>query len=127
MSEIFNEIKEGLEQAIAYEKCELADVNVHSRPEKRRDRNYRRAKALQKKKRLLKIVNLKGYNPARGYVDWGMETGQWKPVGNHIKYPKNSNKQRFYKRYTKRIVRRNELPRKGNGYRKCFDYWWALD
>ena len=127
MSEIFNEIKEGLKQAIAYAKGDLADVNGQLKPEKRRDRNYRRAKALHKKKRLLKILNLKGYNPARGYVDWALADGQWKPVGNHIKYPKNSNKQRFYKRYTKRIVRRNELPRKGNGYRKCFDYWWALD
>ena len=91
-----------------------------------RDRNYRRATAHSKKKRLMKIISTGGYNPARGYVDWGMENGQWKPVGKHIKYPKNSQRQRFYKRYSNRAVRRNELGQKGNGYRKHFDYWWVL-
>ena len=94
---------------------------------KTRDRNYRRAMARHKKKRLMKIINTGRYNPARGYVDWGMVDGQWKPIGNHIKYPKNSNMQRLYKRHSNRVVRRNELGEKGNGYRKHFDYRWTLD
>ena len=88
---------------------------------KNRDRSYRRAKTLHKKKRLWKIINLRGYNPARGYVEWEMIDGERKPVGDHIKYPKNSKKQKFYKRYTKRVVRRRELALKGNEYRKHFD------
>ena len=91
-----------------------------------RDRSHRRAIARSKKKKLMKIISTGGYNPARGYVEWDKVDGRWQSVGNHIKYPKNSNKQRFYKRYSNRAVRRNELGQKGNGYRKHFDYWWTL-
>lgn len=91
-----------------------------------RGRKYRRVIGQHKKKRLMAIINRGGYNPARGCVDWGMVDGQWQPVGKHIKYPKNSNQQSFYKRHSNKVARRNELPKKGNGYRKHFDYWWTL-
>lgn len=88
---------------------------------------YRRRMNLLKKERRMKIINEYGrYNPTAGYVEWDIIDGVWTPIGKYIKYPKNSNRQKFYKRYSNRIARRNELPTKGNGYRKNFDYWWTL-
>ena len=47
--------------------------------------------------------------------------------GKYIKYPKNSNCQRWMKRETSRKSRNcQDLPRKGNYYRRLFDYWWTL-
>ena len=80
----------------------------------------------QKTAKLMKIINTGGYNPHAGYVDWDKVDGVWKPVGKYIKYPKGSNRQKFLKRQSNRAARRMELPTKGNGYRKCFDYWGAL-
>ena len=65
-----------------------------------------------KKKKLRAIIKSGGYNPARGYIDWGMVDVQWKPVGKYIKYPKNSKQQRFNKRHSDKIARRNMLPKK---------------
>ena len=49
------------------------------------------------------------------------------PAGKYIKYPKNSNCQRWIKRETSRRFRNcEELPRKGNYYRRLFDYWWTM-
>lgn len=87
---------------------------------------YRRLMKKQKKDRLMKIINRGGYNPAAGYVDWDFVDGKWQPIGKYIKYPKNSNQQRFFKRYSNKVARRKELPTKGNGYRRHFDYWWTL-
>lgn len=43
--------------------------------------------------------------------------------GNH-----NGNRYQFYKKYANKVVRRykGEIY-KGNGYKKCFDYWWTVD
>lgn len=43
--------------------------------------------------------------------------------GNH-----NGNRYQFYKKYANKVVRRykGEI-HKGNGYKKCFDYWWIVD
>lgn len=87
---------------------------------------YRRLMRKHKDKRLRKIVTLRSYNPARGYVDWDFVNGDWQPVGKYVKYMKNSNTQKYLKRRSNRIVRRSDIPLKGNGYRKCFDYWWFM-
>ena len=111
------------------EVCEGTFVNQH-KCSKRRPRKtgsaYRRFMKKQKQDKLMDIINRGGYNPAAGYVDWGKVNGKWKPIGKYIKYPKNSHQQKFYKRYSNRKARREELPTKGNGYRKHFDYWWTL-
>ena len=91
-----------------------------------RNKAYRRRIKELKKKRLMQIINTGGYNPARGYVDWGLVNGQWRPVGKYIKYPKNSNAERYWKRHSNRIVRKKNEIYRGNQYRKCFDYWWTL-
>ena len=44
--------------------------------------------------------------------------------GKHIKRPKNSNKQKFLKRQSRRLVRRSEPFPNGNSYRKCMEYRW---
>lgn len=87
---------------------------------------YRRRMKRQKRNRLMKIINRGGY-PAAGYIDYDFIDGKAVQTGKYIKYPKNSNQQKFFKRYSNSVVRRKELPIKGNGYRKCFDYRWSVD
>lgn len=88
---------------------------------------YRREMTRLKEKRLRQIITTCGYNPSAGYIDYDYVDGVWQPVGKYIKYPKSSKRQKFYKKYSNRIVRRSSLPTKGNGYRRHFDYWWEID
>lgn len=47
--------------------------------------------------------------------------------GKYIKYPKNSKRQRWLKHQAVKVQRRHEdLPVKGNYYKKIFDYNWNL-
>ena len=47
--------------------------------------------------------------------------------GLHIKYMKSSSRQQYLKRRANRKVRKyHTLPKKGNQYRKVFEYWWTL-
>lgn len=47
--------------------------------------------------------------------------------GLHIQYMKSSNRQQYLKRKANRRVRKyHGLPKKGNLYRKVFEYWWTL-
>lgn len=87
---------------------------------------YRRAMEIKHKRDLLRIISYSGYKPHIGYIDWGRVNGVWQPVGKHIKYPKNSNAQRYWKRHSNKIIRRRNETYRGNQYRKCFDYWWTL-
>lgn len=94
-----------------------------------RNRSYRREMKLEKDKRLRKIINectRYRYAPHIGYIDWDYVDGVWQPVGKYIKYPKNSVKQKFLKRQSNRKVRRSDISTKGNGYRKCSEYWWIM-
>jgi len=86
---------------------------------------YRRQMKKQKFERAKKIAT-RTYNPAAGYVDWEYVNGELIPVGKYVKYPKNSNKQQYFKRYSNKRVRRSSLPSKGNAYRRCFNYWWTM-
>ena len=95
--------------------------------QRRTGRQYRRRKGQEKSDRRLAIVQLSGYAPHRGYVDRGFEGRTLLHTGKYIKYPKNSKCQRWLKRVSSKKVRSCPcLPRKGNGYRKVFDYWWSL-
>ena len=80
------------------------------------NRSYRRHMKFQKDKRRKRIVSETGYNPSAG---WLSEKG-------YLMYPKNSNRQRFYKHYSCKRVRKEDLPHKGNGYRKVFGYKWEI-
>lgn len=88
---------------------------------------YRHRKGQEKSDRLLSIVQLSGYAPHRGYVDWNFEGKTLLHTGFYIKYPKNSKRQHWLKRASSKKVRTCPyLPQKGNGYRKVFDYRWEL-
>ena len=82
---------------------------------------------VRKDDRLLKIINYDGYAPHIGYVDWGCKGKTLLHSGKYIKYPKNSNCQRWMKRLTSKKARRySDFTGKGNQYRRLFDYWWTL-
>lgn len=81
----------------------------------------------QKKEKLLRIMTY-GYKSGIGYTDWGWKDGVYQPVGSYIQYPKNSNRQTFWKTYSNRKIRRYKGNiRKGNSYRRHFDYAWEVD
>ena len=89
-------------------------------------RAYRRQMRKQKKDKLMKIMTY-GYNPAAGYTDWDWVNGVFQPVGNHIQYPRSSNRQVYWKNQSNRKVRRykGSIP-KGNSYRKHFEYVYTI-
>lgn len=61
-------------------------------------RAYRRKMRKQKKEKLMRIMTY-GYKSSIGYTDWGWKDGVYQPVGSYIQYPKNSNRQTFWKAY----------------------------
>ena len=81
--------------------------------------------SVKHKRKLMKIIDYKR-NYHMGYVDWNYVDGIWQKTSQYIKYPKNSHRQKFWKRHSNKVVRKytNDLSR--NRYRKCFDYWWTL-
>lgn len=87
---------------------------------------YRRKMARQKFEKKKKIGT---YIYHACWVDWDEVDGKWMPVGKYIKYPNDSEARNYFKRYSNRKVRRmkyDDIPMKGNGYRRQFDYWWTL-
>ena len=115
------------------------DVQELKQPTKQTPRTVRgraiRRKTEIKKQRKKKRIILQdnSYNPFRGYIEYGEENGQWKPVGKYIKYIGKSNGQRYLKKKTNKRIRRipvdeERTGRKNNKYRKesGVDYWWEL-
>lgn len=102
---------------------ELSEAHLRSKDR----RKLRRIQSVPKGDRLLSIINYGGYAPHRGYIDWGFDGRTLLHTGRYIKYPKNSNCQRWIKQETRRRNHncRNALA-KGNIYRRLFDYWWTL-
>jgi len=93
--------------------------------EDREHRAYRRQKKRQKTKRLMGIEDHTYIGTV--WFDWGFdETGNWVRVGTYPKRRKNSRSQRFYKRYSNRIIRKSKEDYQYGRYRKAFDYWWTL-
>ena len=87
---------------------------------------YRRKMSRQKFKKKKEIGT---YIYHACWVDWDEVDGKWMPVGKYIKYPNNSEARNYFKKYSNRKVRRakdDDIPMKGNGYRRQFDYWWTL-
>lgn len=90
-------------------------------------RRIRRRIRVQKNDERLHILNYGGYAPHRGYVECGFQGKTLLHTGKYIKYPKNSNCQKWIKRETSRRIRNcRDVPVKGNFYRRLFDYWWTL-
>lgn len=117
----------------AAERNRLIEISVQQRAElippmskRQTGRAYRRMMNERKFKRLYRIVTC-CYVPHAGYTSWSYVDGQHVPTGTYIKYPKNSNRQRWCKKASSARVRRYmDLPGKGNSYRRVFDYWWTL-
>ena len=108
--------------------AELQEVDSEAVHQKQKEQvRLRRFRDVQKTDRLLQIINYGGYAPHRGYVDWGFDGKTLLHSGEYIKYPKNSNCQRWMKKETSRRIRNcRDVPAKGNYYRRLFDYWWTL-
>ena len=112
---------------------EIAGIDRHPHPKQLRGvcvhclRHTFAVHTLQlQSKRGMRIVTRK-YVPHAGYIDYGFDGDTLLHSGKYIKYPKNSNCQRWMKQETSRKFRNcQDLPRKGNHYRRLFDYWWTL-
>ena len=64
-------------------------------------------------------------NPSVGMVKSDYIDGEWVD-GSYIKYSSRSSRQRCYKKHSNKRVRKMDVPMRGNGYRKQFDYKWIL-
>ena len=89
-----------------------------------RGRDYRRRMAVKNERRLMKIITDYRRLPRAGYVEHGWVNGEWQAIGEYIKYPKNSNMKKYFKKLTTRKVRHSETFANGNSYRKCMEYRW---
>lgn len=112
------------ETALNEKLAELAgSESVKERQKLINRRRMCRAAGIKKNDDLLRIINYGGYAPHQGYIDWGFDGKTLLHSGKHIKYPKNSNCQKWMKRQTSRRIRNcKEVSPKGNFYRRLFDY-----
>ena len=108
--------------------AELQENDLEATRQRKKDsRRQRQIVSVRKTDNLLRIIHYGGYAPHRGYIDRGFDGKTLRHTGKYIKYPKNSNCQRWIKRETSRRIRRcRDVPVKGNYYRRLFDYWWTL-
>ena len=92
-----------------------------------RGKAYRRRMRKTKDIRLRKIIKGRRYTLHAGYIPYDWVDGVWVPTdGDYIRYPKNSNMQKYLKKQSKRKVRRSKLPLQGNNYRKVMEYRWKF-
>lgn len=91
-------------------------------------RQYRRFQSVKHSDHLLFLIQHSRYAPNIGYI-----MGDYEGLttllhsGLYIKHMKSSKRQQYLKRKASRQVRKYRgLSRKGNHYRKVFDYWWTL-
>lgn len=80
-----------------------------------RDKAYRRDVKQKSNNHKLKIVTAYGYKAPIGYLD-----------GKYIKFPKNSNNQRYYKKCSNKKIRHLDIHSKGNEYRKYYEYKYRI-
>ena len=104
--------------------AELSESEINKLPKTRRA--YRRYMTRKKEARLRKIVTNSNYCPTVGYVDWEIIDGEVVETGLYVKRSSNSRQQKWEKRLSSKITRKQYLPRKGNAYRRYYDYWWTL-
>ena len=112
----------------------MTETALNEKIDELQENNSETAHQRQKERRRLRRIigirktdNYGGYAPHRGYIDWGFSGRTLLHTGEYIKYPNNSNCQRWIKRDTSRRIRRcRDVPVKGNYYRRLFDYWWTL-
>lgn len=95
---------------------------------RRSGRQYRRTQCVRHSDHLLFLIQHSRYAPNMGYIKGDYERLRaLLHSGLHVQYMKSSNCQRYLKRRSNRKVRKYfGLSKKGNQYRKVFEYWWTL-
>lgn len=93
---------------------------------KSRGAAYRRKMKRKHRDKKFQILRRSGYHFTYRRMGWEFTDGIWQPVGNYLKYPKNSNSQQYWKRHSNKLIRRRKEAFRGNRYRRCFDYSWTL-
>ena len=93
-------------------------------------RAYRRFHDRIKERRLRKMLTYARKRGQAGWLDYDYDENDNKviPRNAHVHYPKNSNRKKFAKRQTNRMIRREKnkaLPKYGD-YRRVFDYLWNV-
>ena len=112
------------EEQLALAEARRLELFGDDRPSHRRAIRRRHRKRHIERRR--HIINLDGYTPNVGYIRKVLIEGRWVEA-SHIIYPSRSTSQRYLKRYCNHRVRHtDDLPVKGNHYRKIAEYWWAL-
>ncbi len=91
-----------------------------------RGKAYRRDMQVKKDRRLRKIIAHRHSGPLVGYIPHEWIDGVCQTAGDYIRYPKNSNIQKYLKRQLRRKVRRSAPFQNGNSYRKCIEYKWQF-
>ena len=88
----------------------LLTESATRQPSRRTGSAYRREMRIRKNDALMRIVTRR-YVPHAGYIDYGFEGNTLLHSGKYIKYPKNSNCQRWMKQETSRKFRNcQDLP-----------------
>ena len=104
------------------------EETTESSPGKRKTgRAYRRKMDKRKFKKRKSISETMGYRPSVGWPNWKYIDGELVEVGNYMKYPSSSNRQKFAKHQSNKRVRKStDISGKGNNYRRKFDYKWDV-
>jgi len=117
------ELTYDFESEIDYE--ELCKEHLNIKRKKSNRRNNRKHKTKRLCSQLINHGNWKPSIWADG--DWNPKTQKYEYSGR-VKRAKHSNQQKWMKRYSNRVIRRNPenmISQKGNYYKKQFDYWWT--
>lgn len=91
-------------------------------------RAYRRSSGKRKNKKMKTIAaGIGKYDCPPMWLNWRRIDGEWVQVGNYLKYPNRSSRQKYLKHCSNKKVRKSvDICGKGNAYRREFDYKWEL-
>lgn len=96
-----------------------------TRGRRKTGRRYRREMSRKKRDERLNAMKY-SCRPGIGWTEWGEKDGVWQPIGEYVRLPRGSEKEKFFKRHSNKIVRRSKGNYSGNQYRRLFDYWWTI-
>lgn len=92
-----------------------------------RCRAYRIEVRRKKLKRNLRTAAYMAY-PRAIYADYDLMYGKRVVVGKYLKHRKDSKAAVYCKRCSNRHLRRvKDLPTRGSGFHKYYDFWWTID
>ena len=103
------------------------DAAASRRKEKELVRRRRTARVLRDD-REMRIIRLYGWKPYVGSLDRDFRGHTLAHSGYHVRQPKSSVGKTYLKFLTGRAMRncREDVPVKGNYYRRLVDLWWEL-